>query len=129
MDAKQVDFSYGDFLTAVRVMSKGGKNRAIGVGQVFQGGGFLFLEGSGIKIPKDLEGRCFGTTPAGFGNVLLPVMAAASGFDQKKIIKKIMKPAVRTPTLFPDHGPRRRSHFRGCRIRKHPPQGRDAESE
>jgi len=27
-------------------------------------------------------------------------MAAASGFDQKKIIKKIMKPAVRTPALF-----------------------------
>ena len=81
VDTKQVDYSFGDFLTAVRVMSKGGKNRAIGVGQVFQGGGYIFLEGSGIKAPRDLEGKRYGTTPADFGKILLPAMAASSGFD------------------------------------------------
>ncbi len=100
VDVKQVDYGYGDFLTAVRVMSKGGKNRAIGVGQVFQGGGYIFLEGSGIKTPKDLEGKRYGTTPADFGKILLPAMAAASGFDHEKIILKVMKPSVRTPALF-----------------------------
>ena len=100
VDVKQVDYGYGDFLTAVRVMSKGGKNRAIGVGQVFQGGGYIFLEGSGIKTPKDLEGKRYGTTPADFGKILLPAMASASGFDHEKIILKIMKPSVRTPALF-----------------------------
>lgn len=100
VDTKQVDYSFGDFLTAVRVMSKGGKNRAIGVGQVFQGGGYIFLEGSGIKAPRDLEGKRYGTTPADFGKILLPAMAASSGFDHEKIILKVMKPSVRTPALF-----------------------------
>ncbi len=100
VDAKQVDYSHGDFLTAVRVMSKGGKNRAVGAVHVFQGGGFIFFEGSGIKTGKDLEGKRFGTTPADFGNVLMPAMAAASGFDHNKVIRKIMKPAVRTPAIF-----------------------------
>lgn len=100
VDAKQADYSYGDFPTALKAMAKGGKNRAIGVSMVFQGGGFIFLEGSGIKTPKDLEGKRYGATAADFGNVLLPAMAAASGFDHKKIIIKIMKPAVRTPAFF-----------------------------
>jgi len=100
VDVKQTDYSYGDLLTAVKVISKGGKNRAIGAGHAFQVGGFIFLEGSGIKAPKDLEGKRYGTTPADFGNILLPVMAAASGFDYKKVIIKIMKAAVRTPALF-----------------------------
>lgn len=100
VDAKQVDYSHGDFLTAVRVMSKGGKNRALGAVHVFQGGGFIFFSDSGIKTGKDLEGKRFGTTPADFGNVLMPAMAGASGFDDKKVIRKIMKPAVRTPAIF-----------------------------
>lgn len=100
IDTKQVDYSYGDFLTAIKVMAKGGKNRAVGVGPVFQTGAFIFLKGSGIKTPKDLEGKRFGTSKADVGNVLLPVMAAASNFDHNKVIIKIMKPAVRTPALF-----------------------------
>lgn len=100
VDAKQVDYSHGDFLTAVRVMSKGGKNRALGAVHVFQGGGFISFSDSGIKTGKDLEGKRFGTTPADFGNVLMPAMAGASGFDDKKVIRKIMKPAVRTPAIF-----------------------------
>jgi NitT/TauT family transport system substrate-binding protein len=100
VDAKQADFSYGDFLTAIQVMAKGGKNRAIGVGQVFQTGAYIFLERSGIKKPKDLEGKRFGTTPADVGNVLLAAMAVTSGFDHKKVIINIMDPAVRTPALF-----------------------------
>ena len=100
IDAKQADYSYGDYPTALRTMAKGGKNRAIGVSMVFQGGGFIFLEGSGIKTPKDLEGKRYGATASDFGKVLLPAMAAASGFDINKVIIKIMKPSVRTPALF-----------------------------
>lgn len=100
VDAKQVDYSYGDFLTAVQVMSKGAKNRAIGVGMRDNGGGYIFLKSSGIKTAKDLEGKRFGTNPADFGSVLLPAVAAASGIDEKKIVIKTMEPAVRTPALF-----------------------------
>ncbi len=100
VDAGKVDYSYGDLLTAIQVISKGGKNRAVGVGMVFNGGGFIFLESSGIKQPKDLEGKRFGTNPGDFGSTLLPAVAAASGFDHNKVIIKTMDPAVRTPALF-----------------------------
>jgi NitT/TauT family transport system substrate-binding protein len=43
VDTKQADFGYGDLVTAIEVMAKGGKNRAIGTGMVFQGGGYIFL--------------------------------------------------------------------------------------
>jgi NitT/TauT family transport system substrate-binding protein len=100
IDAGQADYSYGDFLTALEVMSKGAKNRAIGVGMVFNGGGLIFREGTGIKTAKDLEGKNFGTNPGDFAYTLLPAVAAAAGFDAKKVIIKTMEPAVRTPALF-----------------------------
>lgn len=100
VDTRQADYGYGDLLTAIQVMAKGGKNRAIGVGMVFQGGGYIFLAESGIKKPKDLEGKSYGTTPADFGYILLPALAAASGFDHNKVVIKTMEPAVRTPALL-----------------------------
>ena len=100
VDAKQMDYSYGDFLTAVQVMSKGGKNRAIAVGMRDNVGSFVFLKSSGIKTPKDLEGKRFGTNPGDFGLVLLPAVAAVAKIDMKKIVIKTMEPAVRTPALF-----------------------------
>ncbi len=100
IDTGQVDYSYGDFLTAIKLMSKGGKNRAVGVGMTVNSGAFAFLEGSGIKTPKDLEGKRFGTTARGFALIVMPALAAASGFDDKKVIVKIMKGSVRTPAMF-----------------------------
>ncbi len=100
VDTKKTDYGYGDLLTAIQVMAKGGKNRGIGVGMVFQGGGYIFLEESGIKTPKDLEGKRYGTTSADFGYILLPALAAASGFDHTKVIIRTMDAAVRTPALL-----------------------------
>ncbi len=100
VDTGQVEYSYGDFATMVRTVSKGAKNLAVGAGHVYQTGGYIFFEDSGIKTPKDLEGKRFGTTATDFGLTLLPAMAAASGFDANKVIVKIMKVAVRTPALF-----------------------------
>jgi NitT/TauT family transport system substrate-binding protein len=100
VDTKQADYGYGDLVTAIEVMAKGGKNRAIGTGMVFQGGGYIFLEESGIKVPKDLEGKSFGTTPGDFGQVLLPALGAAAGFDHTKVIIKNIDAAVRTPAFF-----------------------------
>ena len=100
MDTDKADFSYGDFVTAIRVMAKGGKNRAIGAGQTVQGGAYIFFAESGIKTAKDLEGKRFGTNPADFGNTLLPALGAAAGFDPNKVVQKVMKPAVRTPALL-----------------------------
>jgi NitT/TauT family transport system substrate-binding protein len=100
VDAKQADYGYGDLITAIEVIGKGGKNRAIGTGMVFQGGGYIFLEESGIKTPKDLEGKSFGTTPGDFGQTLLPALGAAAGFDHTKVVIKNIDAAVRTPAFF-----------------------------
>jgi NitT/TauT family transport system substrate-binding protein len=100
VDAGQVDYSFGDFLTAVKVMAKGGKNRYVGAVHVFQGGTYLSFVETGIKTGKDLEGKRYGTTNFDFGNTLMPAMAAASGFDHKKVKIMIMKPSVRTPAIF-----------------------------
>jgi NitT/TauT family transport system substrate-binding protein len=100
VDVGQADYSYGDLLTAIQVVSKGGKNRAIGIGMAFNGGGFIFLDKAGIKNAKDLEGKNFGTNPGDFAYVLLPAIAAASKFDHNKVVIKTMEPAVRTPALF-----------------------------
>jgi NitT/TauT family transport system substrate-binding protein len=100
VDTQQVEYSYGDFVTAVRAMSKGTKNRAVGAGMAFQGGSFVFFKESGIRTPKDLEGKRYGAPPTDVGKVLLPLMGAAAGFDASKVIIKNMKPAVRTPALF-----------------------------
>jgi len=100
VDVGQADYSYGDLLTAVQVMSKGAKNRAIGIGMAFNGGGLIFLESSGIKTAKDLEGKSFGTNPSDFAYVLLPAVAGAAKFDAGKVAIKTMEPAVRTPALF-----------------------------
>jgi len=100
VDTKQADYGYGDLITAIEVMAKGGKNRAVGTGMVFQGGGYIFLEESGIKVPKDLEGKNFGTTPGDFGQVLLPALGAVAKFDHTKVIIKNIDAAVRTPAFF-----------------------------
>jgi NitT/TauT family transport system substrate-binding protein len=100
VDVGQADYSYGDLLTAVQVMSKGAKNRAIGIGMAFNGGGLIFLESSGIKTAKDLEGKSFGTNPSDFAYVLLPAVGGAAKFDSGKVVIKTMEPAVRTPALF-----------------------------
>jgi NitT/TauT family transport system substrate-binding protein len=100
VDVGQADYSYGDLLTAVQVMSKGAKNRAIGIGMAFNGGGLIFLESSGIKTAKDLEGKSFGTNPSDFAYVLLPAVGGAAKFDAGKVVIKTMEPAVRTPALF-----------------------------
>ena len=100
VDVGQAEYSYGDFLTAVQVISKGGKNRALGIGMAFNGGALIFLESSGIKTARDLEGKSFGTNPGDFAYVLLPAIAAASKFDHSKVVIKTMEPAVRTPALF-----------------------------
>src|SRR5262249_42538913 len=64
VDLGQADYSYGDFLTAVQVMSKGGKNRAIGVGMTFNGGGVFFFENAGVQNAKSLEGEKFRPHPS-----------------------------------------------------------------
>ncbi len=100
IDTKQVAYSYGDLMTASKLISKGGRIQAVGVVMASQPGGYLFLGRSGIKTPKDLEGKITGDPPTSVGRVLLPVLADKAGFDHTKIIFKGMKMSIITAALF-----------------------------
>ena len=100
VDTKKVEYSFGDFATMLKFVQKGGKNLAVGAVHVYQTGCYISFADTGIKTPKDLEGKRYGGPPTDFGRTLMPAMAGAMGFDIKKVIFKTMKPSVRTPALF-----------------------------
>ncbi len=94
------EYGYGDFISATRVMGQGVLNRAIGAGQARQDVGYIFLESSGIRNAKDLEGKRFGTYPGDVGRILLPALAAAAGFDDRKVDLSLTRSGMRTRALL-----------------------------
>ncbi len=60
----------------------------------------VFLKKSGIKTPKDLEGRRIGSAPMNSSKIVFPAMAAAAGFDPKKVIWVDMEASAQDPSLF-----------------------------
>ncbi|MFQ5914517.1 MAG: ABC transporter substrate-binding protein [Nitrospinota bacterium] len=59
-----------------------------------------WLEGSGIKSLKDLEGRTVGAPPGDSNLKVLPVLMEANGVDFKKLKIVNMQPAAREPMLL-----------------------------
>jgi len=60
----------------------------------------VFLKSSGIKHPKDLEGRKIGSSPTNSAKVVFPAMAGAVGFDPKKVTWVTMESSAQDPSLF-----------------------------
>jgi NitT/TauT family transport system substrate-binding protein len=60
----------------------------------------VFLKKSGIKTPKDLEGRKIGSAPMNSSKIVFPAMAAAAGFDPSKVIWVNMEASAQDPSLF-----------------------------
>lgn len=85
VDQKKVDFGFADLASLVLLRAKGA--RVVGVGMVhhLMPHAIFFLKESGIKTPKDLEGRTFGTPAGNAVWVMLPAFAKAAGFDHTKV--------------------------------------------
>ncbi|MBI2359050.1 MAG: ABC transporter substrate-binding protein [Deltaproteobacteria bacterium] len=85
VDQKTFQFGFADLASLVILRAKGAKVVEVGMIHHLMPHAILFLKDSGIKTPKDLEGRTF-STPAGNAVwVLLPAFAKAAGFDHAKI--------------------------------------------
>ncbi|MFQ5912350.1 MAG: ABC transporter substrate-binding protein [Nitrospinota bacterium] len=59
-----------------------------------------FLEKSGIKTPKDLEGRKIGSAAMNSSKIVFPAMAAAVGFDHNKVKWVDMEASAQDPSLL-----------------------------
>lgn len=62
--------------------------------------GLLYVEESGIKLPKDLEGRKLARSAAGAGVVMLPGFLAANNIDRTKIEEVVVDGATFLPLLL-----------------------------
>lgn len=62
--------------------------------------GLLYLEESGIKAPKDLEGRKLARSAGGASVVMFPGFIAANGIDRSKIEEVVVDGAAFLPMLL-----------------------------
>ncbi len=62
--------------------------------------GLIYLKESGIKEPKDLEGKALGRSAAGAGVIMLPGFLKANGIDRAKIREVIVDATSLLPMLL-----------------------------
>lgn len=76
---------FADMASLVLLRAKGARVVEVGMIHHLMPHAVVFLKGSGIRTPKDLEGRTF-STPAGNAVwVMLPAFAKAAAFDHTKV--------------------------------------------
>lgn len=77
---------FADFYTVVKAVAEGARLRAVGAGFGDTIGCIIALSKSGIRTPKDLEGRSLATPPPGSAFTLqLPTALQAAGVDTAKV--------------------------------------------
>ena len=79
------EFGFADAATVAHVISQGGGAQVVAVIMGKNPNGIVFLEGTDIKTPKDLEGKSLGSSPSGSDATLLPAFFARNNLDVSKI--------------------------------------------
>ena len=98
--ARQTDFGLGGIDVLVVARAQGTKVKALGV---WHDKGFLvvyYLKDSGIKVPKDLEGRSIGAPVWQDSRVLFPALAQKPGVDASKVRWVEMPPPAQGSSLM-----------------------------
>jgi NitT/TauT family transport system substrate-binding protein len=98
--AKRAEFGFADYGSLVIARAKGAKVKGTAVLQAKAPYGINALTGSGIKTPKDLEGKRVGQAPGGAQAALWPAFAAMAGIDLSKVKQIDMSPAAITGALL-----------------------------
>ena len=80
---KQADFGFSD-LPAVALLRAQGA-RLVQIAMIYQNWPHVIFAKPNVRIPKDLEGRVFGTPAGTTGTQLMPAFAEAAGFDWGKV--------------------------------------------
>lgn len=85
VDQKAVPFGFADMGTLVLLRAKGAKVVQVSMIHHLMPHAIFFMKDSGIRTPKDLEGKAF-TSPAGNAVwTMFPAFAKATGFDHTKV--------------------------------------------
>ncbi len=85
VDKGDYDLGFADLGTAAVLRSKGAQVKAVGAVMHLSPIATYYLPESGIKSPKDLEGKTIADNPASSTVVLFPAFAALAGFDDQKV--------------------------------------------
>lgn len=92
---KKADFGVADIGNLILARSKEDiKVKAVSVFKDSYGGLVLYRESSGIKQPKDLEGKTIIGSASSSITTFFPAFAKATGIDQNKVKWQLMDPAL-----------------------------------
>jgi NitT/TauT family transport system substrate-binding protein len=95
-------FDYGDasFSVMIQTVAQGMDLIALGLHMQISPLAVFALKKSGIKNPRDLEGKTVGATPTTGDYHLFPAFAKATGIDRSKVKFRFLDGNVRTQTLL-----------------------------
>lgn len=99
--AKQVTFGICDFGTLVTLnIREKTPTKAVAAVYGKSANGMMFLKESGIKVPKDIEGRVMGRSAAGATVNMLPAFFKVNNIDRSKIKEVVLEPSTRLAMLL-----------------------------
>lgn len=98
--AGAVDFAFADTATLIIGRGKGAKVKVVGMIHDKSLYAIETLEETGIKGPKDLEGRKIGGSVGDAARTIFPAFAKINNIDASKVQWVNMTPAARAPSLF-----------------------------
>lgn len=89
----RVDFADVGLEALIPMISQGAAIKAVGLECQKTQAGIIIDNASGIKVPKDMEGRSFAAVPGAIGLVLFPAFAKNNGIDVNKVKIITISPA------------------------------------
>jgi len=98
--AGAVDFAFADTAAVILARGKGAKVKVAAMIHDKSLYAIETLEETGIKGPKDLEGRKIGGSVGDAGRVVFPAFAKINNIDASKVQWVNMTPPARAPSLF-----------------------------
>ncbi len=97
--AKTGDYGFADFGAVVIARSKGSKAKMLAVIHAKSLMAIMSLKPSGVRTPKDLEGKKVGYRAGGGVSTMLPALFAANKVDASKIQMINMAPTALIPSV------------------------------
>jgi NitT/TauT family transport system substrate-binding protein len=95
------DIGFSDINAVIKFDAENPANTVLGVCQIFDKtlNSLITLKKSGIKTPKELEGRKIGSPEADSSRLMFPAFAKANGIDPATITWTSMQPQLRETML------------------------------
>ncbi len=100
--AKGADYGHADMGTLILGRSNNSDLKVKVIAMIHHDNLFniVFLKKSGIKTPKDLEGRKIGSAAMNSSKIVFPALAPFTGMDPSKVIWVDMEASSQEPSLF-----------------------------